>query len=359
MATPVGTVDPKSDAPDGTVVQAVTESPGSLLREAREAKKLSCHEVAAYLRLTSSVIEMLERDDYSKFSGATFVRGYLRGYARYIGLPTERVLEAYERLSIPEPAHPVVKTQVRKQLRSNDRWVRAVTYIVVVLVITLPLLWWKHEIALRLWHPEDPVAGHVQSPMAESQPPNDGAEAQTTLPEQITYNPTQPSAQPDTASTTAGASGSATGAGDSAQPNQESGTGVAVPGDASVRSAAVEARETGAAVAASAAQMTSSKPVNPPQEQEPPATDEQDALVLRFAEDSWVEIKGGDGKRLLNGLIQAGDTRTVNGKPPFSLVLGNAPGVSVEFNGQPFDLSPFRRGKVARFAIGSPEPRSD
>lgn len=355
MAASVGTVDPKGDAPDSTVVQVVTESPGSLLREAREAKKLSCHEVAAYLRLTSPVIEMLERDDYSKFPGSTFVRGYLRSYARYIGLPVERVLEAYEHLSIPEPAHPVVKTQVRKQLRSNDRWVRTVTYIVVVLVITLPLLWWKHEIALRLWQPEDPVAGHPQPPTAESSPPNDRSEAQATLPEQVTYTPPQPSAQPDTASTTAGASEST--AGDSAQPNQERGTGVAVPGDASADSAAVGTRATGATVAASAAQTTSSKQANMPQE--PSVTDEQDTLVLRFAEDSWVEVKSGDGKRLLNDLVHAGDTRTVNGKPPFSLVLGNAPGVSVEFNGQPFDLSPFRSGKVARFAIGSPEPRND
>lgn len=343
MAAPVETVDPKGDAPDGTVVQTVTESPGSLLREAREAKKLSCHEVAAYLRLTSSVIEMLERDDYSKFSGTTFVRGYLRSYARYLGLPTERVLEAYERLSVPEPAHPVLQTPVRKQLHSSDRRVRAVTYIVVALVIALPLLWWKHEITLRLWQPEDPVAGHAQLPAAESQPPNDGIEAQTGLPEQVTYTPTQPSARSDTADTTTGTPGLA--------------AEVAAPGDASASSAAVGARETDAAAAAPAAQMTSPTPATP--QQEPPATDEQDALVLRFAEDSWVEVKGGDGKRLLNGLMQAGDTRTVNGKPPFSLVLGNAPGVSVEYNGQPFDISPFRRGKIARFAIGSPEPRSD
>lgn len=353
MAAPVGTVDHMGGAPEGAVDQAVAETPGSLLREAREAKKLSCHEVAAYLRLTSSVIEMLESDDYSKFPGPTFVRGYLRSYARYIGLPVERVLEAYERLSIPEPVQLLAQTPVRKQLHSNDRWVRAVTYIVVVLVIALPLLWWKNEIALRLWQPEDPIAGDAQLPATDSQPSNDVADAQTSVPEQVTYTPTQSSAQPDTAGTTVGAPVSATGAGDSAQPNQEAGPGIAVVGDASANSTAIDARETGVA----AAQPPSPMPANPPQESS--ATDEQDALVLRFSEDSWVEIKGGDGKRLLNGLMQAGATRTVNGNPPFSLVLGNAPGVSVEYNGQPFDISPFRSGRVARFAIGSPEPRSD
>ncbi|MCZ7597367.1 MAG: helix-turn-helix domain-containing protein [Gammaproteobacteria bacterium] len=61
-------------------------SPGMILAAARDELKWSIEDVAANLNLRVSVIEALERDDYGDLPGPTFVRGYIRAYARLLGI---------------------------------------------------------------------------------------------------------------------------------------------------------------------------------------------------------------------------------------------------------------------------------
>lgn len=341
MAARIGTVDTDNEASGGETAQALSEGPGGLLRQAREARKLSCQEVAAYLRLTPAIIDALERNDYTRLPGSTFARGYLRGYARYLGISESGVLDAYERLGVPEPVRPAAHPKVRKQLRSTDRRVRSVTYIIVALVIILSLLWWRNEVALRLWQPEE-----AQPPVAEPQSPGGQPETPATNSAPVSDQPVQPEA--------------GAGVADTLEPV---GQGAQAPSPTTGDTPSTGLPATGSSVegagSAAAVPVPPAEPAEPPQQpaaQEQPAADDgQDTLVLRFSEDSWVDVKDRDGNRVLYGLMRAKDTRKVSGKPPFSLVLGNAPGVSVEINGQPFDNSPFRTGKVARFAIGSPD----
>lgn len=61
--------------------------PGSFLREAREARKLTVFEVAQSLKFSPRQIEALEADDYASLPpGATFQRGFVRGYAKLLKL---------------------------------------------------------------------------------------------------------------------------------------------------------------------------------------------------------------------------------------------------------------------------------
>ena len=77
-------------------------------------------------------------------------------------------------------------------------------------------------------------------------------------------------------------------------------------------------------------------------------------LVLEFGEISWARVEDASGKSLLSGVISPGDTQTLDGKPPYSVFLGNAPGVKVSFGGVPVDLKPFVKGNsTARFSVPS------
>jgi cytoskeleton protein RodZ len=67
-------------------------SPGALLRKARQGYEWSIDDVAANLNLSIDVVSALERDDYRHLPGATFVRGYLRSYARLLGIDENEVL---------------------------------------------------------------------------------------------------------------------------------------------------------------------------------------------------------------------------------------------------------------------------
>jgi len=75
-------------------------------------------------------------------------------------------------------------------------------------------------------------------------------------------------------------------------------------------------------------------------------------MLVSATKDSWVDVRDAQGNRLLYEVINAGRSVTVEGNAPLSVFLGNVEGVRVEFNGQPFDVSPFRRGEVARFTLG-------
>ena len=65
----------------------------------------------------------------------------------------------------------------------------------------------------------------------------------------------------------------------------------------------------------------------------------QARLDLAFSAPSWVEVSDVDGRRLLHGLIEAGGRRTLTGTTPLLVVLGNAPAVTLQFNGAPVTAS--------------------
>jgi cytoskeleton protein RodZ len=74
-------------------------------------------------------------------------------------------------------------------------------------------------------------------------------------------------------------------------------------------------------------------------------------LGLQFNQESWVEISDAN-RRLLFGLQREGYRREVTGEPPFNLLIGNAHGVALTIDDEPFDVPASRmRGKVARFKI--------
>jgi cytoskeleton protein RodZ len=66
---------------------------------------------------------------------------------------------------------------------------------------------------------------------------------------------------------------------------------------------------------------------------EPPRSRTID-LTLRFAADSWVEVYDANGERLFYDIGSASSSRKVTGTPPLRVVLGNAPGVTLDVNGK-------------------------
>ncbi len=85
---------------------------------------------------------------------------------------------------------------------------------------------------------------------------------------------------------------------------------------------------------------------------EPEPLPQLSTLVLKFADDSWVEINDAQGKRLYMDVAKAGQTKTVLGEPPFKLLLGNAPAVTLEYDGEVYDHSMHDKKGVARFSLG-------
>ena len=120
------------------------DGPGAYLRKAREEAQMSVNKVATALLLNSHTVEALEADSYERLPAPTFVRGYLRGYARVLGLPSRPILEMYDRQGFEPPA---LTTDVAEssQAHTSDVVVRFVTYAVAVVLVVLVGLWWHSQ----------------------------------------------------------------------------------------------------------------------------------------------------------------------------------------------------------------------
>jgi cytoskeletal protein RodZ len=77
------------------MVGRFTETLGQYLRRERESRSISLEEVSRATRIGLSFLEALERDDFRFFSRPEFIPGFLKGYARHIGLDVQEVLRRY------------------------------------------------------------------------------------------------------------------------------------------------------------------------------------------------------------------------------------------------------------------------
>lgn len=269
-------------------------APGALLREARKERHLSIDDVAESLRLSPRVLSALENEDYDALPGPTYIRGYMRSYAQFLGLPAQPLIDAFN--ARPEAAQRIEMTAPApvRQITSSDAMVRLGTVLVAVIVFGLGVLWWagQGDTGLRspISTPGPTAIGALPAP--EPEPAEPEAPAGTPEPEAPVAKPPTPNAVPE--------------------------------------------RTTTIAAPAPAPDVPLSR------------------LVLYVHEDCWADVRDAEQRRLLYETIPAGRVVTVEGVAPISVFLGNVEGVTVEFNGQRYDALRHKRGQVARFTLGSP-----
>lgn len=77
----------------------------------------------------------------------------------------------------------------------------------------------------------------------------------------------------------------------------------------------------------------------------------QDRLVISVYEDSWVDVRDAKGVRLYRNLAKAGRRIDLSGELPFSLHVGNAPGLALELNGDYVPIERYRSDNSARLTL--------
>ena len=120
-------------------------SPGAMLIAARKVQKLELATVAESTGVSQGVLVALESDDWEHLDAPVYVRGYLRKYARLLGLDEETILAAYALSAAPHD--PAIHAHVTAGLGGprDVRWLIPVTGLVVLIGLILVGLWgWKH-----------------------------------------------------------------------------------------------------------------------------------------------------------------------------------------------------------------------
>ena len=130
-----------------------TSTAGEKLRYARERKGFSQQEAASALCLPITVIDALERDDYDKLPAPVFIVGYLKNYAKFLGIPVSDK-------DAPIPAASLHKTSAIKPLSLKNSslsliayiLLKSLNYIVFIGLLLLVFLWWheRHHAAEKI-----------------------------------------------------------------------------------------------------------------------------------------------------------------------------------------------------------------
>jgi cytoskeleton protein RodZ len=341
--------------PESPDTAASRPGPGCLLHKARLDLRLAPEDVAQILHLSSKQIVALEQDDFNNLPGPTYVRGYLRNYAQLLGLSPEKVLESYNSLTIPSKPISLPQSAPPPQITSSDHLIKAATLGVAAIVLGLVYLWWRSAEEAPTT-PSSPPAVASQAPVIE-------APAPSSLPENTSV--------PHTAGTSVAMNSATSPA--MTEPALQSVTSntartTTITGPATPVTAAKAVPPNGqATVSGMFSNAAPSEPVKqtstpPPrtdralertrQAADIPAGVPRSRMVLRAVQESWVDVRDARDNKLLYENVPAGRSIAIEGVAPFSVFLGNAEGVRVEFNGQNFDIGRYRRGQVARFTLG-------
>src|SRR6185437_10970964 len=77
---------------------------GERFRAAREARGLSLSEVSEQIRIRSVYLAAIEEERWSAIGAPVYIRGFLRTYARFLGLNPEEIVTDFNAVTAPEPA---------------------------------------------------------------------------------------------------------------------------------------------------------------------------------------------------------------------------------------------------------------
>ena len=308
-------------------------SPGKRLQKARQALNLTSQEVATRIRVQEDVIQAIEDDGYEGIAAAAvYVRGYIRSYARLVGLEPESLIKAYGDISGENPPRlqSVTSPDFREEIRKGAGLAQRIGYAALVIASGALLAWWQSE--------EVEIPQHTSSLVPELAEPVSEQKSLSLpgVPTEATSAESGPvhrvimlsggTASPKPGDQQAGPSPT----GEITAPQPE-GLWPTAPESGLLTETPVQSfQSAGASGSASA---------NGPR------------LVLELSSDSWNQVIDGQGNRVAHGLAKGGESIQIHGEPPFKAVIGNSPGVTVLYDGKPIDISPFSRSSVARFTL--------
>jgi cytoskeleton protein RodZ len=277
-----------------------TVSAGAMLAHARESAGLTIDAVAQQLKLAPRQIKALEADDFGALPGRTFVRGFVRNYARLLRVDPAVALAALpDAIAAPALDRPVLTSSPRSigEIPADDRrkpgiarWAIPLALIAVVAV----------AVVYEVGRPA------LESKLAE--------------PAKVAVAPAAPATPP--AATPASAESTAL-------PNP-----LATPADP------LPAPATGAPV---------TEPGLAPQPTDAPPG--ETTLEFSFRGKSWVEVRDTKGAIIMSTMGTRGATQAVTSAPPIDIVVGNATEVDVTYGGTRIDTAPYLKQNVARLRL--------
>ncbi|WP_061039919.1 cytoskeleton protein RodZ [Vibrio coralliirubri] len=297
---------------------------GTLLKNKRESLGLTQKQISDRLKLRVTLIQQIEENQFESDQVATFMRGYIRSYAKYVNLDEKVVLSALHHAGDAQHQEQEMLSFSRKtKTEKHNSRIMILTWSIFAVIAGISSLWW--------W--QNQQQDTLSQSLANTESSEELAVEESLAPEFTSLEVIEAEQNE------AGAAAESTD--DLVAISDTEGTSDAVA--LADETAAQQATETESAteVAAKAEAVEAS------------ATPEVVAneLVMQFSADCWIQVKDATGKTLSTGIKKAGQSLNLSGTAPYKVILGAPEGVSMTFASEPVDLSGYTSGKVARITL--------
>lgn len=313
--------DDKIDMLNGDDDKTLHPAPklGELLKQAREKQGLSVAHVADLLHLRPTIVSDIEADNFDNIASVTYAKGYIKNYARIVGLD-KPALDAGLAHYFPVINAPTMQSFSRKTTRqARDGRLMMVTYFIIFALLALLVVWWVQKSDMTAVDLSPLTAEEVADISLDTSAPS----ASTSL------EPLVPSA------------------------NAPANTAI-TPDDGRVVSEA----DTETMVDAEAPSQTTSGTATHGASQQESSSNRQvsqstSAVAMSLSDDCWIKVTDAKGQILVNGLKKAGSQLNVFGQEPFKVILGAPQSLTLSLNGENVDLAQYPKGRVARLTLTS------
>lgn len=313
--------------------EVTSASPGAMLQEARKQAKLSLEHVATELRMTPQKVQAIEEDDFARLPTQTFVRGYLRSYAKLVKLDPDEVLTAYREAltsSGVQDDSEESPLEFRISRPKRSKWHFGLWILILLGAIWLGSLWFVNNQPTT----SETLGANATSgsDIAPREQPDEIAVAGSEVDGDIDTQVAQPIE---------------TGTDEIAQPGAEDETEQAEFVPLADTETEVPAEDVAAAeTSAPRVQVTPMAAVAEVSEEG------LDRLQLEFSGECWLVVTDARGDVLHTDLMQAGQSLSLSGVAPFEVKLGNAQTAQLTLNGEPVELNPAPDTRLMTIAVG-------
>jgi cytoskeleton protein RodZ len=298
----------------------VLQSVGHILRKARMARSMSIEDVSRQLRLSVRQIEAIEKEAFDKLPGRTFLRGFIRNYAHLVQLDPNPLLQM-----LPESA-PVVSTYERTPLKNkqlsfaSSREDSGGNRLVSVIVLLMIVVGAYYAYESSDWTKQ--ADQNATTTAAASEVKIDAAKTSVEI-----QLPLSTSVNNEASS----------------QVNK------APEFNLSANNKSIDARSSATKIEAIELE---NKSFLEGIDDLANISNDLGNLHFKFTADSWVKVLDGKGVSLLEQVRKGGTEQNLTGKKPLSIVLGNASGVILTYNGSEVDIRSYKKQDgTARFTL--------
>ncbi len=318
---------------------------GEQLRQARESQNITLQEIAATTKISSRALQALETEQFDQLPGGIFNKGFVRAYARYVGLDEEKMLAAYMAAAKDNAESETNIQTVSNQIAAARKPVKEprisgstlMGVLAVIVGLALGGLWFREhrreareQAAIQAAQPAPPVAAPQPAPPApEAAPPDAGA--------------TEGAAPGTTGETAPATTPAGTVANSNAAPNAaSSSTQGALPNAATPNTPPKASRNVppNAAPNAASGPAANAAGSKPEVARDAGASEGQPAPVevsFSATQKAWISVRS-DGKAVESLTLDPDNpelrSRSYKAKEKLRVVVGNAGGVTVVCNGK-------------------------